>query len=180
MNMGEFLTNEPCYAVSSKLSARFCGRILQSDKAGVQTSSRDRHTSKRPRGKKRRASPRAPASDTPVSEISVTTLTLGPRVALSLAVAVFNIQTDQLKKNKWETAVAEEGGKLIPPRAAAEASRIWSLAQSVLMNAVEGCPRGASTAVAACEHFRVSGVGEGREKAGVMRCLLASRRLFGS
>lgn len=110
----------------------------------------------------------------------MTTLTLGPRVALSLAVAVFNIQTDQLKKNKWETAVAEEGGKLIPPRAAAEASRIWSLAQSVLMNAVEGCPRGASTAVAACEHFRVSGVGEGREKAGVMRCLLASRRLFGS
>ena len=65
MNMGEFLTNEPCYAVSSKLSAWVCGRILQSDKAGVQTSSRDRHTSKRPQGKKRRASPRAPEPDTP-------------------------------------------------------------------------------------------------------------------
>ena len=46
------------------------------------------------------------------------------------------------------------------------------------MNAVQGCPRGPSTAVAACEHFRVSGVGEGRDKAGVMRCLLASCRLF--
>lgn len=36
------------------------------------------------------------------------------------------------------------------------------------MKAVKGCPRGPSTAVAVCEQLRVSGVGEGREKAGVM------------
>lgn len=46
------------------------------------------------------------------------------------------------------------------------------------MNAVKGCPCGPSTAVAACEQFHVSGVGEGREQAGVMRCLLGSRSLF--
>lgn len=44
-----------------------------------------------PGGKKRRAAPRVPGSDTPVLETFEATFTLGPSVALNLAVVVLEI-----------------------------------------------------------------------------------------